>query len=113
MLASSMKTGGSYWQSSTPFEGPPEPLRPPSPEAQAGKGPPLPSSTFLASYDSEPGAFKVEEEQGRVRVVSQFKQGFGGRGAERYPSGETCVRTSPPCESSRPNLSARVSQVRR
>lgn len=86
-----MKTGGSYWQASTPFEGPSEPLRPPSPEAQAGKGPPLPSSTFLATYDGGDGAFKVEEEQGRVRVVSQFKQGFGGRGAERYPSGETYV----------------------
>ena len=35
--------------------------------------------------------FKAEVEQGRVRVVCNWRQGFEGRGCERYPTGEIYV----------------------
>lgn len=53
----------------------------------------MPSSNFVADYSnpSAPFGMKVQEEQGRVRVVTSFSQGFCGRGVERYPSGEQYV----------------------
>jgi len=35
--------------------------------------------------------FKAEVEQGKVRIVLDWRQGFEGRGCERYPSGEVYV----------------------
>jgi len=72
-------------------EGPPEPLQPPSPEVLSKSHVKMPSTAFEARYDSQdlPNGFKVEDDQGRIRVVSNFRQGFTGRAVERYPSGET------------------------
>ena len=39
----------------------------------------------------ERGPFKAAMEQGRVHVVPQFRQGFNGRGAERYRNGSVYV----------------------
>jgi len=84
------------WQTGAPFEGTAGPnpaLKPPSEEVLAQKTAPLPSTNFMADYadNTAPRALKVEDDQGRVRVVSNFKQGFNGKGAERYESGETYV----------------------
>ena len=45
--------------------------------------------TRFESGNIEP--FKAEVEQGRVRVVLDWRQGFQGRGCERYASGEVYV----------------------
>ena len=37
------------------------------------------------------GPFKAAVEQGRVKVVSNWRQGFNGRGAERYQNGSVYV----------------------
>ena len=49
----------------------------------------MPSSNFVADYSGTgAGAFKATLQQGRMHVVSNFEQGFGGLAAERYPTGE-------------------------
>jgi len=64
------------------------------PTAQVQDAPPkqMPSSNFLADYSGdELKSFKANLDQGRVRIVPAFQQGFNGRGAERYETGETYV----------------------
>lgn len=72
---------------------PPAPLVPAPPEMEAMASKVMPSSNFQARYDDlgVPSTFKVEDDQGRFRVVANFKQGFTGRAVERYPDGATYV----------------------
>ena len=93
MLAGHLRSGGSEWQHGGLLLGKPTPLQPPSEACVARKGAAMPSSNLLVDYSAELGAFKVEQERGRVRVVSTFQQGFGGVGAERYPTGESYIGT--------------------
>ena len=55
----------------------------------------MPTSMFVAEYAGPhpPRSLKATMEQSGVRVVSNFPQGFYGKGAERYESGETCKPT--------------------
>lgn len=95
------------WQHTAPLtRGPtarPDPLRPASAAQIAALALPprdretLPSSSFVADYGhmraprGHPLPFKVSDENGRLRVVSNFSQGFSGRGVERYANGATYV----------------------
>ena len=46
----------------------------------------------LASVGAkQKGAFKAAVEQGRVKIVSNWRQGFNGRGAERFQNGSVYV----------------------
>jgi hypothetical protein len=76
------------WQGSNDRVAPP-PLKEPSPSLLSQPGPAMPSSNFIADYSGDKAtAFKAALQQGRLHVVSNFEQGFGGLAAERYPSGE-------------------------
>ena len=93
MLASATRSQGSMWGPSR-NKAELAPLRPPSEAAKGKKPVALPSSSFTADYNcsaAELGAYKIENDQGRLRVVSNFKQGFSGQGVERYPDGQTYV----------------------
>lgn len=46
---------------------------------------------LLRTVKERNAPFKAAMEQGRVSVVCNFRQGFEGRGCERYPSGEIYV----------------------
>ena len=90
MFSHATLAGGCMWQGRE--EGPvPEPLWPVSEDLKMQTAVLVPSSQFEARYDEHAPirTFKIENDQGRVRVVSNFRQGFTGRAAERYPSGET------------------------
>ena len=41
--------------------------------------------------NSTPGAYKCAFDRGTVQVCQDFRQGFQGRGCERYPTGEIYV----------------------
>lgn len=47
------------------------------------------AETMLSQSNKKP--FRAEVEQGKVRVVVDWRQGFEGRGCERYASGEIYV----------------------
>ena len=47
------------------------------------------AETLLSQSNKKP--FRAEVEQGKVRVVVDWRQGFEGRGCERYASGEIYV----------------------
>lgn len=89
MLAGSVRSGGSNWQKRDQLLATNSPLKAPSANLPTKH---MPSTNFEPTYQYQADspnklkAFKVEEEQGRVRVVSQFSQGFARRGAERYPA---------------------------
>lgn len=91
MLSGSMLSGSHAWQAGPSFDGPAEPVKPPSPEVLKQRVASLPSSNFVADYSVANGTFKMQEEQSGLRMVTNFSQGFAGRGAERYPTGETYV----------------------
>ena len=89
----SMCNGGASWQSGR-TERPPDPLKEPSAEVLAQPAVQVPTSNFVSDYEGhELGAYKLEESQGRVHVVSNFQQGFNGRGVERYEDGQTYAST--------------------
>ena len=91
MMSHMTRSGGCMWQGREVGDTP-APLVAPTADTLAKKKPGMPSSMFEARYDQEdglPGAFKVVDDQGRIRVVTNFKQGYSGRAVERYPSGET------------------------
>jgi len=82
------------WQGSSPAEEVVPALSPPSPEVLREPDVKLPSSSFVADYSSgdalhAPVSLKATMEQGSVKLVTTFPQGFSGLGAEKYPSGET------------------------
>lgn len=89
MLAGTMRSGSSDWQCRDGLLSVAEPIKAPSAGLPTKK---MPSTNFEPTYQyaadspNKLKAFKVSESQGRVRVVSQFEQGFHGRGAERYPA---------------------------
>lgn len=78
---------------------------PSSPQAGSAQNPNLVSAVTRAGFGfgaegytdlfqtvkEQNAPFKAAVEQGRVSVVCNFRQGFEGRGAERYPSGEVYV----------------------
>lgn len=81
------------WQGSTPFDQVSPPRKPPSPEVLAKPDVEMPSSAFVPDYSHTPQGrsppFKATVEQGSVRLVANFPQGYSGPGAEKYPSGQT------------------------
>lgn len=81
------------WQGSGLNGVTPEPLQPPSPECQRSPPVKLPTSSFVAEYGEshKRGPMKATFENGRLRLVNTFAQGFSGTGMERYPTGETYV----------------------
>ena len=74
MLLGGHRESSQNWQArdSTHALKQPTPLKAPSANLPAAR---MPSSSFEPSYAGGLKAFKVEEERGRVRVVSQFAQG--------------------------------------
>ena len=75
------------WQGGAPFEERASPLKPPSPELVEKADVKMPSSLFVADYQGPhpPRSLKALEQQGKVHLVSNFPQGFYGKGVEKYP----------------------------
>ena len=72
MLAGAARSNGNMWGRSRNGEQV-KPLRPPSAEVVSKPAIELPTSAFIADYNgmaSDLNAFKVENDQGRIRVVN-------------------------------------------
>lgn len=93
-MASQSQSGGYMWQPTGLMS--PEPTRPPSPECERKPEVKMPHCDIvdyrLASVGTkQKGPFKAAVEQGRVKVVPNWRQGFNGRGTERYENGSVYV----------------------
>ena len=95
-MSSQSRGSGYMWQPKGWPEESASPKRPPSPECEAKPELYVPHQDIvdyrLANTSAkQEGPFKAAVEQGRVRLVSQWRQGFHGRGAERYQNGSIYV----------------------
>ena len=64
---------------------------PPQPPAAAFDDGMAPLREFVGSSQNRTRTFKCALDRGSVQVCNEFRQGFAGRGAERYETGEIYV----------------------